>query len=85
MKALIAATYAAGSVTCGICPAPGNVKASTRESAAASLATTGAKIWWALVAEREEGWLREPFNPFEVEATLLWVVVFAQGTWMRSR
>lgn len=26
---------------------------------------------WALVAQREEGWLGEPSNPFEIEANLL--------------
>ncbi len=44
VKAMIASTYASGSVACGVCPAPGNVRTSTRGSAAASLATTGAKI-----------------------------------------
>jgi hypothetical protein len=36
---------------------------------------------WALVAEREEGWLREPSNPIEVEAKLLCIVRLIEKGW----
>ena len=39
----------------------------------------------ALVAECEEGWLREPSNPFEIEAKLVWIVCLIEKGWLCSR
>src|SRR5262245_16061273 len=44
VKARTTSAYTDGCVTCGMCPAPSKVRTVARGSAAASLATTGAKV-----------------------------------------